>query len=291
MHREVIEIDLVPVLYHVAGAGEPVIVMHLPTSPHHCFARNVDELAKSYKVYVLDLRPPVVLKTWRMRNMGLFDYLEEVVLKFMDALGIQKVRLIGAHKAGALAMYMAARHPDRISKLVLYSTLGLTKAPSSAPAFRFIFFFMKWPGVAFMGRVKIIRQFVKWADLRGVGQWRVGQFFGPGEPHDHATLTRHLELIYTTFLSPPDIWAYEVMIFTINYLKYDLVIPFIPQITQKTLLVFGDDEYAIPQAHQQEYRRLIKQSEVLTMKNTRLYPHYECAEEVNAHTMRFLAGD
>jgi len=291
MHREVIEIDRVPVLYHVEGSGEPIILMHLPTSPHHCFARNVDELARSFRVYVLDLRAPVVLKTWRMRNLPLWDYLEEVVLKFMDALGIRKTRLIGAHKAGALAMFIAARHPERVSKLVLYSTLGLTKSPSSAPAFRFIFFFMKWPGVAFMGRVKLIRTFVKWADLRGVGQWRVGQFFGPNEPHDYATMTRHLQMIYTTFLSPPDVWAYEVMIFTINYLKYDVVVPYIPKITQKTLLVFGDDEYAIPLAHQQEYRRLIEHSEVVTIKDTRLYPHYECSTEVNDRTVKFLTGD
>ena len=291
MRREVVEIDLVPVPYQLEGTGDPVIMVHLPTCPHHCFDRNVKELAKHFKVHVVDLRPAVVLKTWRMRNLPLLDYLEEVLLKFMDALKIERVHLIGAHKAGALAMYVAARHPDRVEKLVLYSTLGLTRSPSLAPAFRTIFFFMKWPGVKYMGRVRWIRRFVKWGDLRGVGQWRVGQFFGPNEPHDRAALTRHLERIYTTFLSPPDVWAYEVMIFTINYLKYDPVVPLIPTITHKTLLVFGDDEFAVPAKTQQEYKRLIKNSEVMTIKDTRIYPHYEGWKDVNAQTVRFLSGD
>ena len=30
---------------------------------------------------------------------------------------------------------------------------------------------------------------------------------------------------------------------------------------------------------------------LLTIKNTRLYPHYESADEVNACTVRFLTGD
>lgn len=291
MRREVVEVDLVPVPYWVDGEGEPVIMIHLPTCPYHCFARNASELAKSFKVYIVDLRAPVVLKTWRMRNLPLMDYLEEVLLKFMDALGLERVRLVGAHKAGAVAMYVAARHPERVQKLVLYSTLGLTRTPSHAPAFRFIFFFMKWPGVALMGRIRWIRRFVKWGDLRGVGQWRVGQFFGPNEPHDHETMTRHLRDIYTTFLDPPDVFAYETMIFTINYLKYAPMVPLIPSIAQKTLLVFGDDKYGVPAKVVEEYGRLIKRSEILTIKDTRLYPHYEGAEVVNARTLNFLTGD
>src|SRR5262245_307834 len=121
MRREVAEVDLVPVPYSVEGAGQPVLMVHLPTSPHHCFGRNSNELARHFKVYVLDLRPAVVLKTWRLRKVRLLDYLEEVILKFMDQMGLESVNLVGAHKAGAVSMYLAARHPERVRKLVLYS--------------------------------------------------------------------------------------------------------------------------------------------------------------------------
>lgn len=187
-------------------------------------------------------------------------------------------------------MYLAARHPERIDKLVLFSTLGLTRAPSHAPAFKVIFFFMRLPGVPLLSRIRWLRRAVRWGDLRGIGQWRVGQFFGSGEPHDHPTLTRHLVEIYTTFLSPPDVFAYETMVWTINDLRYDPVVPLIPKISHKTLLVFGDDEYAVPRAKVEEYRRLIPDSDVVTIENTRLYPHYEAADRVNAHTVRFLRG-
>ena len=67
--------------------------------------------------------------------------------------------------------------------------------------------------------------------------------------------------------------------------------PLIPTIPQKTLLVFGDDEYAVPRAKVDEYRRLIPDNDVITIENTRLYPHYEAADRVNAHTVRFLRGN
>jgi pimeloyl-ACP methyl ester carboxylesterase len=291
MIRQVAEVDFVPVPYQVEGEGEPVIMIHLPTSPHHCFVRNVSELAKHFKVHVVDLRPAVVLKTWRMRNMKLLDYLEEVLLKFMDQLGLERVRLIGAHKAGPLAMYLTVRHPERIHKLVLYSTLGLTRLPSYAPAFRMIFFFMRWPGVAIMGRTRWIRQMVKWMDLRGLGQWRVGQFFGLDEPHDRDALTRHLVEIYTALLNPPDVFAYEVMIWTINKLRYDPVIPLIPKIDKKTLLVFGDDPYAVQKDKIEEYSRLIKNCEIMIDERSPLYPHYERADRVNKRTVEFLLDE
>lgn len=290
IQRKVAEIDLVPVPYEERGTGEPVLMIHLPTSPHHCFGRNIEGLSKHFRVFVLDLRPAVVLKTWMMRKMRLLDYLEEVVLKFIDHMGFERVHLVGGHKAGPIAMYLTVRHPEKIHKLVLYSTLGLTRLPSYAPAFRMIFFFMRLPGVRLMGRTRWIRQFVKWGDLRGVGQWRVGQFFGLDEPHDNYTLTRHLVEIYTALLWPPDVFAYEVMVWTINYLKYDPVIPLIPKISVPTFLVFGDDPYAVPKDKIEEYRRLIKNAEIMVVERTRLYPHYEQAESVNKRTAEFLAN-
>lgn len=291
LRREVVEVDLVPVPYQVEGEGDPVIMVHLPTSPHHCFCRNQSELGKHFKVYVVDLRPAVVLKTWRIRKIPLLDYLEEVLLKFIDKLGFESVRLVGGHKAGAISMYLAARHPERVHKLVLYSTLGLSRAPSRAPVFKLLFFFMRWPGVPLMGRIRWIRRLVKWMDLKGAGQWRVGQFFGPNEPHDKYTLTRHLVEVYTTFLNPPDVWAYEVMIFTIRYLRYEPVAAIVPKIPHKTLLVFGDDPLGVPPKVIQDYGRLIKNSEVITVPDTRLYPHYEQAEEINQRTIEFLKDD
>lgn len=288
--RQVVEVDQVPVPYVKKGTGAPVIMTHLPTSPFHCFERNQEELSKHFCVYLIDLRPAVVLKTWLMRGIPLLEYLREVIIGFMDALGLERVHLIGAHKAGAVSMYVAAKHPDRVDRLVLYSTLGITKAPSQAPVFKIIFLCMNLPFVPFMARLRWLRTLVKWLDLAGTGQWRVGQFFGPDEPHDYHSLTRHLVEVYSALLDPPDVFGYEVMVWTIRMLDYGPVVPLISSIKRPALLVFGEDEYSIPKAHIEEYRRLLSGAEILTFPNTRIYPNYERHEVVNRKTLEFLGG-
>ena len=288
MNREVIEVDLVPVPYFVMGEGEPVIMFHLPTSSRHCFSRNTGELAKHFKVILVDLRPAVILKMWQAKGMTLMDYLESVLLSFMDQMGLERATLIGGHKAGALAMYLTARNPGRVSKLVLYETLGLSRSPSRAPVFKIIFLFIKLPGVPLLGRVRWIRRLVKWLDLHGVGQWRVGQFFGPTEPTDKFTRTRHLVEIYNTFLRPPDIFAYEVMISTIRNLDYSVVDPLIEKISSKTLMVFGGGKYSQPEPIREQYRRLIKEVEIVVVPDARVYPNFEQAADINRKTVEFL---
>jgi pimeloyl-ACP methyl ester carboxylesterase len=290
MQREILEIDYVPVPYHVSGTGPPLILIHLPTCSLHCFERNAEVLAKQFQVFVVDLRPAVVLKTWLMRGISLLDYLEEILLSFMDRLSVPRATLIGAHKAGAVAMYVAARHKDRIDRLVLISTLGLSRLPGNSTPFKVIFFFMKWPGVPFMGRVRSIRRLVKWFDRHGVGQWRVRQFFCGDETKDWAALTRQLVKIYTTFLHTPDVWAFEVMIYTIGYLKYAPVVKLMPNITQETLLIFGDDKRGVPRKVIDKYASLLPNATIAMIPNTRLYPHFEQAEHINELTAKFLTG-
>ena len=48
------------------------------------------------------------------------------VIGLMDALGIEKTSLVGNSFGGALALRIAIQHPERIDKLVLMGSMGVT---------------------------------------------------------------------------------------------------------------------------------------------------------------------
>jgi pimeloyl-ACP methyl ester carboxylesterase len=60
------------------------------------------------------------------------DY-ARVMMQFLDAVGVNTVDLVGHSFGGWIALYIAAEHPERVSKLVLVDTMGshVPEAPAA----------------------------------------------------------------------------------------------------------------------------------------------------------------
>jgi pimeloyl-ACP methyl ester carboxylesterase len=60
------------------------------------------------------------------------DY-AHVMARFMDTLGIRTIDLVGHSFGGWIALYLAAEHPERVSRLLVIDTLGMevTEAPAA----------------------------------------------------------------------------------------------------------------------------------------------------------------
>ncbi|HEY1208976.1 MAG TPA: alpha/beta fold hydrolase [Terracidiphilus sp.] len=54
----------------------------------------------------------------------------DVVVGFLDALGLKQVDLGGWSMGGGIAQHVAFRHPERVRKLMLFASIGLNKAPA-----------------------------------------------------------------------------------------------------------------------------------------------------------------
>ncbi|MGW7524394.1 alpha/beta fold hydrolase [Streptomyces sp. NPDC054783] len=119
--------------YHLRGAGEPLAV--LPGGPMRASAYlgNLGGLAAHRRLALLDLRgtgdsaPPADPATYRC------DRMVEDVEVWRAHMGLEHMDLL-AHSAGAaLAMLYAARHPQRVRRLLLItpnpSALGLRATP------------------------------------------------------------------------------------------------------------------------------------------------------------------
>jgi 2-hydroxymuconate-semialdehyde hydrolase len=114
--------------YHDEGAGAPVVLLHGSGPGVTAYANwrlTIPALRARHRVIAPDLigfgeteRPAGIvyrLETWVRHALGL-----------LDALALPRVDLVGNSFGGALALALALRHPERVRRLVLMGSAGLS---------------------------------------------------------------------------------------------------------------------------------------------------------------------
>lgn len=113
--------------YLEAGEGPPVVLVHGSGPGVTAYANwrlTIPGLATRFRVLAPDMvgfgfteRPPDVaygMPTWVRQILG-----------FLDALGLEKASIVGNSFGGALALSLAANHPERVDRLVLMGSVGV----------------------------------------------------------------------------------------------------------------------------------------------------------------------
>jgi 2-hydroxymuconate-semialdehyde hydrolase len=114
--------------YHDHGAGEPVLLIHGSgpgVSSWANWAKVLPKLSANRRVLALDMlgfgftdRPADAIYS--------MDVWVQQVLDFLDAVGIEQTDLVGNSFGGALALTFAIEHPQRVRKLVLMGSMGVS---------------------------------------------------------------------------------------------------------------------------------------------------------------------
>ncbi|MFF2846581.1 alpha/beta fold hydrolase [Streptomyces sp. NPDC058001] len=116
--QHVIDVDGVRLAYEVSGPPDAPPLVLLPALGENAtdWERVVSVLSRSRRTYALDLRG-------HGRSDWPGEYSLELmradVLRFLDALGLDRVDLIGHSMGGMVAYLLAQDHPRRVSRLVL----------------------------------------------------------------------------------------------------------------------------------------------------------------------------
>jgi 2-hydroxymuconate-semialdehyde hydrolase len=113
--------------YHDVGSGKPVLLIHGSGPGVSAWANwrlTIPSLAQKYRV----IAPDMVGFGYTQRPDS-FDYNMDVwidhAIGLLDALGLEKVSVVGNSFGGALALGLAIRHTDRVDKLVLMGSVGV----------------------------------------------------------------------------------------------------------------------------------------------------------------------
>lgn len=109
--------------YDQQGAGEPLILIPFLTADCACYAFQVAEYAKHFTCISVD--PRGAGETDKPDGVYSTELFADDVSAFMQAIGVGRAHISGLSLGAAAAMWLAAKHPDKVKSLSLHS--GWTK--------------------------------------------------------------------------------------------------------------------------------------------------------------------
>jgi pimeloyl-ACP methyl ester carboxylesterase len=254
--------------YHDAGAGDPVILLHGSGPGVSAWANwqhNITALARSHRVIAPDIvgfggteRPADVyysLQTW-----------ERHVWSFLDALGIEKVSLVGNSLGGRIGLAMAGRHPERLDRMVLMGApgVGMTLTPGLRALREY------QPSPENMRRMLL--------DCFAV---------------DPSIITDELvRQRYEASVAPGAFEAYRDMFFSARHAGSDLGITEdeARQVTTRTLLLHGREDQVVPVEVAWNMVRLLPDADLSVFAHCGHWTQIERAADFNATVATFLGG-
>ena len=120
-----IKVGSVNTHYLEAGEGPPLILIHGGGgSAEEEWSANLEQLATEHRVLAPDLvgygktDRPSAAYTWRF----FYNFFEE----FIAAIGLNRFSILAFSLGGSLALGLTLNHPEKVEKLVLVSSSGLT---------------------------------------------------------------------------------------------------------------------------------------------------------------------
>ncbi len=147
--------------YLKAGTGRPLLLLHGLVGSARNWTRNILDLAEHATVYALDL--PNMGESDRDHHFeASLEAIADRVVAFMDAIGLKTADVAGHSHGGAVAMMLAARHPERIGKLILFAPAN----PYCSLGHQLIDFYRSRFGLWLAHQIPWVPRFVKWIALR-----------------------------------------------------------------------------------------------------------------------------
>lgn len=105
-----------------AGEGEPVVLLHGFGGSTHLWRQVIPRLAVRHRVVAIDLNGFGWTERPRAREAYTIEGQAALVRGVLDALGIERAHLVGHSYGGGLAIWLAARHPERVRSLSLVAS-------------------------------------------------------------------------------------------------------------------------------------------------------------------------
>lgn len=112
---------------HDAGSGDPVMLIHGSGPGVSAWANwrlTIPHLAQRFRVVAPDMAGFGFTERRPGATYSLDGWVEHAV-GVLDALGLERVHLVGNSFGGALALALTIRHPARVRRLVLMGSVGV----------------------------------------------------------------------------------------------------------------------------------------------------------------------
>lgn len=108
-----------------AGSGAPLVLIHGLAGSHGWWRFTLEAFAAEFAVHVPELVG--FGRTGAVRPFPTIGGMADVLASWMDALSLERVHVVGHSMGGQIALHLAARHPQRVARLVLVSSTGIPR--------------------------------------------------------------------------------------------------------------------------------------------------------------------
>ncbi len=263
-----VSVDRAAVHFLVAGTGPPLLLLHGLIGSGQTWRQNISFLARDASVYAVDL-----FNMGRSERVpGLDAGLEATadrIAALMDALDLPKADIAAHSHGGAVAMMLAARHPHRVRKLILFAPAN----PFCTSRKLVIRFFQTRLGTWLGRRVHLLP--------RRVHAKALGRMYGDPSRVAKGTLEG-----YTDGLDIPGTMDHVLEILRGWFDDMRLLRSALVRLAEiPTLLIWGDRDRAVNLASAHRLQHSLTQSSLLVIQGAGHLPFEEMPEMCN-HAMR-----
>lgn len=258
------------------GSGsETIIFIHGLGSYLPAWKKNIEGLKDHFRVIAIDL--PGYGHSSKEPHSGMMSFYAEVVVDFMDQLGLEQAVLAGHSMGGQISMVAAMKHPERVKRLILAAPAGFERFSEGQK---------QW--------------FRNAMTLRGVKLTRVEDIVS-NLAYNFYELPRDAEFMITDRIamrSAEDFDAYcFAVVQSVNGMVDEPVIDHLDKITQPTLILFGEKDNLIPNRFlnpgttaevAQVGADRIASNKLVMLPNTGHFLQYENYQRFNEEVISFL---
>jgi 4,5:9,10-diseco-3-hydroxy-5,9,17-trioxoandrosta-1(10),2-diene-4-oate hydrolase len=243
-----VPVDGARIHYQRAGSGRPLLLLHGLVGSARNWRRNISFLSRDSSVYAIDLFNMGESERVPGLDAGL-EATADRLAAFMNALGLDEADIAAHSHGGAVAMMFAARHPNRVRRLILFAPAN----PFCDLGNQLIHFYQTPFGIWFGRRIPSLPRMLKATSL--------SRMYG-----DPSRVSLDALEGYTKGLHVPGTMDHVLQIVQRWFVDMGLLRSALTGLVAKpTLLIWGDRDRAVGLNSARELQRTLPQSSLMIL--------------------------
>jgi len=276
----------------VAGGGPPVICVHGFPEDWYSFRHQLRELSEQFTVVAYDLRgigkSQKPQKGYDVRTMA------EDLLALVDALGFEKPAVIGHDWGGSIvpiAVYRAQKKFDRM--VIINGALGRELRPLNSWYIWVINNLSPWVDTQLKRQDLFPHSIIRfWTWIENQNAFTEEDISHYTEAYYQPGTVEAWLALYRGIWQGPSGKAYEALrqvVFSRSPINFAWSAPLKPDIAVPTLLIWGEEDHALPVQLAYRLKRVWSEMELCVLPDCGHFPHEEKPKEVNTLLLKFLS--